>query len=357
MIATGSAVSTAVQLLLIFATLAASINGQEFIFSNHLKLDGATEIMPNGSSTPGNATGLRKGQVFYAEPLKFKSSQTSNTLSSFSTSFVVSINLETGLSESNTEGFSFIISSSKWLPLHSMVLEEENSTKLEETSSLILINFKISRNSSGSENNHLEITINGVPIAKHSPLGYYRKLSDKLRELSITRGQFTQVWLEYDGKKKEISVTVAPVSSSGPTRHSFSYPLDIEPHVSDDMFVGISLSTSWLVKPLYSNYYLLGWSMKLNGKAQDLDLDEIFKFNPNEVFGSQITNGIEEFSPQTLMKFTCLSCLEKYLRMMNCSTEQIEALERQCLMVRDTNNKEFGSKKNIDDGFQLMLQQ
>lgn len=325
MVTTKLAMSGALQLLLLLASLPASINGQEFIFHNRLKLDGVTEIMPNGSAVQVNSTGLVKGQVFYAQPLKIKSSQTSSSIFSFSTSFAFSIKHENQLAESSEQGLSFIISSSKWLPLYSLVSEGGDS-KLEDTSSLILIDFKASQDWMGVENNHLEVTINGVQVVKHSPLGFYRKSSDELRRVSIaTSGRLNQVWLEYDGIKREISVTVAPVSSLAPERHPFSYPLDIKPYFSDDIFVG--LSTSKLVKPLASKYYLLGWSMKVNGKAQNLDLDETLKNIQNEVF--EITPGIEEFQ-----QFPCLSCLERYLRMMNCTNEQIEVLEGQCLINR-----------------------
>ncbi|XP_027174259.1 L-type lectin-domain containing receptor kinase V.9-like [Coffea eugenioides] len=316
--------SSALQLLLLLASLAASINGQEFIFHSSLRLDGVTEIMPDGSAVQVNSTGLVKGQVFYAQPLKIRPSQTSNSIFSFSTTFVFSMRIEDQLAEISEEGLSFIMSSSKWLPLYSLV-PEGGDRKLEDSSSLISINFKASQDWMGIENNHLEVTINGAPVVKHSPLGFYRKSSDELWRVRITKsGQMSQVWLDYDGMKREISVTVAPVSSSAPERHSFSYPLDIEPYFSDDIFVG--LSTSKLVKPLASKHYLLGWSMKVNGKAQNLDLDEMIENNQNEVFG--ITPGIEEFQ-----RFTCFSCLEKYLSRMNCTTEQIEVLEGQCMMI------------------------
>lgn len=144
MVTTKLAMSGALQLLLLLASLPASINGQEFIFHNRLKLDGVTEIMPNGSAVQVNSTGLVKGQVFYAQPLKIKSSQTSSSIFSFSTSFAFSIKHENQLAESSEQGLSFIISSSKWLPLYSLVSEGGDS-KLEDTSSLILIDFKASQ--------------------------------------------------------------------------------------------------------------------------------------------------------------------------------------------------------------------
>nr|GMC93713.1 L-type lectin-domain containing receptor kinase IV.1-like [Ipomoea batatas] len=83
------------------------------------------------------------------------------------------------------------------------------------------------------DNNHVGIDINGLRSALAKPAGYYQ--GNQFHNLSLGSGKPIQVWVEYDGRAKQMNVTVAPLSVGKPTQ------------------------------------YVLGWSFKMNGIAQELD--------------------------------------------------------------------------------------
>jgi len=79
-------------------------------------------------------------------------------------------------------------------------------------------------------------------------------------------GKPIQVWIEYDGVKKKIDVTLAPLFVVKPTRPSLSMTKDLSPILNNSMYVGFSSSTG--STPV--SHYVFGWSFKVNGQAQNL---------------------------------------------------------------------------------------
>ncbi|XP_068340261.1 L-type lectin-domain containing receptor kinase V.9-like [Pyrus communis] len=79
------------------------------------------------------------------------------------------------------------------------------------------------------DNNHVGIDINGLNSVKSSTARYYAKNNGGFRNLSLTSGQAMQVWVEYDGTKKQINVTLAPVNASEPHAPFLSLKHDLSP--------------------------------------------------------------------------------------------------------------------------------
>ncbi|KAA3471917.1 L-type lectin-domain containing receptor kinase S.4-like [Gossypium australe] len=69
------------------------------------------------------------------------------------------------------------------------------------------------------------------------------------------------------------STTIAP-SSKRPTTPILSFHVDLSPFLNEFMYVGFSASTGQLA----SSHYVLGWSFKINGQAQTLDLSSLPSF-------------------------------------------------------------------------------
>ncbi|KAK9290207.1 hypothetical protein L1049_008373 [Liquidambar formosana] len=270
--------------LFLFVRLVTSIfnHNPEFIFSRELKLNGTAEITPNGSAMPINATTvLQTGQVFYTLPFKFKNSST-GTVHSFSTSFVFSIN---PLSPSFfDDGISFVISPSKILPeyMPSHYTQLSNDTKQENMSQNIF-SIKLGEGLTFSRDyeeidNHVGININGVTQAKYSPLGSFTDTNGGFKKLEVAAREPVQVWVEYDGRGKELNVTLSPTNVPKPSRPLLSTALDLSLLIFENMYVGISIPNL----ASFSSHYILGWSFKMNGQAQDFDRPQLAKFTPRE---------------------------------------------------------------------------
>ncbi|KAK9290142.1 hypothetical protein L1049_008308 [Liquidambar formosana] len=270
--------------LFLLARLAISTfnHNQEFIFSGDLNLDGtAAEITPTGSVKPINAITLKTGQVFYSLPFQFKNSS-AGAVHSFSTSFVFSINIPFPFVFK--DGISLVISPSKslpgYMPIHYTQLS--NDTKQENISQNIF-SIKLGESltfSRGYEeiDNHVGININGVALIKYSPLGYFTDMNGGFKKLEVTTGETMQVWVEYDGRERELNVTLSPTNVPKPSRPLLSTALDLSLLIFENMYIGISVNDS----ASFSSHYILGWSFKMNGLAQDFDRSQLAKFAPIE---------------------------------------------------------------------------
>ncbi|KAK4359284.1 hypothetical protein RND71_021513 [Anisodus tanguticus] len=75
-----------------------------------------------------------------------------------------------------------------------------------------------------------------------------------------------QVWVDYDGSIKQINVTIALLHVGKPVRPHLSLKYDLSPILDETMYVDFSSSTS----SVPTHHYILGWSFKTNGKAQEL---------------------------------------------------------------------------------------
>jgi len=121
--------------------------------------------------------------------------------------------------------------------------------------------------------NHVGIDINDLKSANSTPAGYYDDY-DRFRDLSLSSGYPMQVWIDYDGVKKKIDVTLAPISvgfNNKPTRPLISLTKDLSPILNNRMYVGFSSSTGLIL----ASHYILGWSFKVNGQAQNLEISEL----------------------------------------------------------------------------------
>ncbi|XP_034920550.1 L-type lectin-domain containing receptor kinase IV.1-like [Populus alba] len=82
-----------------------------------------------------------------------------------------------------------------------------------------------------------------------------------------------QVWVEYDGMEKQMNVTIAPIDVDKPRRPLLTLSRDLSPILNSSMYIGFSSSTG----SVFSSQYVLGWSFKMNGLAEALDISRLPK--------------------------------------------------------------------------------
>ncbi|KAG6643230.1 hypothetical protein CIPAW_09G196100 [Carya illinoinensis] len=222
--------------------------------SANLSLYGIAQITANGLLKLTNDTEQQKGHAFYPNPISFKNSVTGNS-SSFSTTFVFSI-----ISQYSTlsgHGIAFVISPTKEISgaLPSQYLGLFNETNNgTSTGHVVAIELDTIQNSEFDDinNNHVGIDINGLKSATSAAAGYFADTNGAFKNMSLISGHQMQVWVDYDGVKKQINVTLAPINVDKPKIPLLSLSLDLSPTFNDNMYVGFSSSTGSVL----SNHYL-----------------------------------------------------------------------------------------------------
>ncbi|KAF1898192.1 hypothetical protein Lal_00032957 [Lupinus albus] len=239
--------------------------------SAQLYLDGIAELTSNGLLKLTNDTKQQKGHAFYQNPIVFKNN-TNGTVFSFSTSFVFAIRSE--YPTLSGHGIVFVVSPTIGLPnsLPSQYLGLFNETNNGNSSNHVFgveIDTILSSEFYDINDNHVGIDINDLKSEKSAPAGYY-DIAD-FKNLSLISGNPIQVWVEYDGIKKQIDVTLAPINFNKPEKPLLSLTKDLSPILNNSMYVGFSSSTGSVL----TSHYVLGWSFKVNGKSQELVISEL----------------------------------------------------------------------------------
>ncbi|CAN6471589.1 unnamed protein product [Victoria cruziana] len=246
---------------------------------SHLSLSGVAAVTRRGALrlTDGeliqDLPGI-KGQAFYPAILQFKEGPSATEALSFSTRFVFEI--VSGNSQPGGHGFAFALTPSTDFshtyggPYFGLF---NNSNNGNPTNHIFAVEFDTSRQPDlkDADGNHVGIDVNGVISETSEPARYYTELG---REETVVLDSPTliQAWIEYDGKKKELNVTIAPLSHPlKPNRPLISYPIDLSPVLKERMYVGFSSGTQKLV----SKHYVLAWSFALDGEAPELDLSHL----------------------------------------------------------------------------------
>ena len=115
--------------------------------------------------------------------------------------------------------------------------------------------------------NHVGVDINSLESTTSTSASYCAT-SGGFMNLTLISGHLKQVWVEYDGVKKQINVTLAPINVDKPKISLLSLSGDLSPIINKAMYVGFSSTTGSIL----TSHYVLGWSFKMNGKAQEVAL-------------------------------------------------------------------------------------
>jgi len=240
--------------------------------SSHLYLDGIANLTSNGLLRLTNDTKQEKAHAFYPNPIVFKN--TSNeSVSSFSTTFVFAIRPQDPTYSGH--GIVYVLSPTKGLPnsLPSQYLglfDDSNNGNPSNHVFGVELDTIESSEFDDINDNHVGIDINDLKSANSTPAGYYDS-NGQFKNMSLISGYPMQVWIEYDGEKKKIDVTLAPINVVKPKQPLLSFTKDLSPILNNSMYVGFSSATGSFL----TSHYILGWSFKINGQAQNLVISDL----------------------------------------------------------------------------------
>ncbi|XXG54510.1 hypothetical protein AAC387_Pa03g2371 [Persea americana] len=240
-----------------------------------MSLDGLAQITSKGLLRLTYITRKEIGHAFYSHPISFKDSSSGNCLS-FSSTFVIALVPE--YPDLNGQGMAFVLSASKNLTADksSQDMGLSLSNKRNSSKHIVAIEFDTVKNpeSEDIDYNHAGIDINSLVSVKSAPAAYFANENGGFRNFSLGSGNPIQVWVEYSGLEKQINVTLSPTNVAKPNLPLLSLDMDLSPIIEDSMYMGFSSSTGIVVA---SSNYILGWSFKMNGPAQELDLSRLPK--------------------------------------------------------------------------------
>ncbi|KAL5731089.1 hypothetical protein ACHQM5_003848 [Ranunculus cassubicifolius] len=237
-----------------------------------LDRDGIAEITPNGLLMLTNGTKQQHGHAFHKTPFTFKNTPNGSAVS-FSTTFVFAIVPQ--YPDLSGHGIVFVVSPSKSLPgaRPSQYLGLFNETSNGNSSNHVVaveLDTITSSEFGDINDNHVGIDINDLQSVMSAPASYFLD-GGAFRNLSLISGQRMQVWIEYDGLEKLLTVAIAPFRTPRPKIPLLSLRRDISPFLLDSMYVGFSSATGSVV----TSHYILAWSFQMNGQAPPLDLSRL----------------------------------------------------------------------------------
>lgn len=239
--------------------------------NNNISLTGVATVTGRGILQLTNQTRRLMGHAFYSSPFQFKNSSNASAFS-FSTCFAFAIIPE--YQKLGGHGFAFTISHSMDFntALPSQYLGLLNASDVGNFSNhLFAVEFDTVQDFEFGDinDNHVGIDINSLVSNKSAAVAYFTDDSEK-QDLNLKNGKVILAWVEYDSSSNLVNVTLSP-SSSKPKLPLFSYYLDLSAILKESMYVGFSASTGLLS----SSHYILGWSFKMNGEAESIDLDSL----------------------------------------------------------------------------------
>ncbi|KAI7997691.1 L-type lectin-domain containing receptor kinase V.9 [Camellia lanceoleosa] len=268
----------AVFLLLKFAYSSSPLD--DFIFNGStMKLDGTAKIDSKGLLMLTNSTSSRQtGHAFYNDAIQFKNSTNNGSVISFFTTFIFEIVPK--YPSLDGHGMAFVISPSKELrgarPAGYLGLFDDINTG-SSSNHIVAVEIDTFKGVEfdDRDDNHIGIDINGLKSIISASAGYFPAAKNgTFKDLKLKNGDPMQVWVEYNGVEKQINVTLSPINVTKLDLPLISLRRDLPQVILDTMYVGFSTSTGRLTA---SDYYILSWSFKMNGEAEQIDLSRIPK--------------------------------------------------------------------------------
>ncbi|XP_037411689.1 L-type lectin-domain containing receptor kinase SIT2-like [Triticum dicoccoides] len=269
-------------LFLICLILAASTTGEadgQLAYSGftgaNLTLDGAATVTPDGLLELTNGTDQQKGHAFYPTPVRFAGSP-GGAVQSFSASFVFAIqSIYTDLS---AHGMAFVVASStnfsSALPGQLLGLTDiQNNGNGSNHFFAVELDTIQNKEFDDLNANHAGANVNGLRSLQSYYAGYFDDEDGNFRNLSLISREAMQVWVDYDHRVAQITVTMAPINVRRPAKPLFTATHNLTTAVTDVAYVGFSSATG----TINVRHYVLGWSFAMNGPAPAIDIAKLPK--------------------------------------------------------------------------------
>ncbi|MQL97820.1 hypothetical protein Taro_030514 [Colocasia esculenta] len=265
-------------LLLVGLAAATAAGENNFTFNGfnpvapQLVLTDLAAVTPGGLLQLTNYTKQTKGHAFFPTPFRFKKpSNGRNRSLSFSTSFVFEITPE--YPHSFGHGIAFVLSPDPYLAgsvasQHLGLFSPANDGN--SSNHIVAVEFDIVKNEEFDDisDNHVGIDVNSLKSVNATNV-YYVENGER-KALNLTSEKL-RAWVDYEGQTGRMEITVAPAGVPRPETPLLEYVRDLSSVVADEVYVGFSASTGAAT----AMQYVLGWSFRLDGKADELDLSRL----------------------------------------------------------------------------------
>ncbi|MCL7026455.1 hypothetical protein MKW94_008663 [Papaver nudicaule] len=240
----------------------------------YLTFEGAAQVADNGLlSLTDQSNRYEIGHAFFSSPVQFKNNGSTVPVS-FSTTFIFAISSEFGSNNLSGQGMAFVIAPQRGLPgaqsnQYLGLFNDSNNGKSTNHVLAVELDTVYNVEFDTVKGPHVGIDINGLRSVNSTSPAY--SANGRSKNLSLISGEPMQVWVEYDGIDKELTVTLAPINVSKPNVPLLSWSQDLSNLFLGSMYVGFSASTQTVL----TSHYILGWSFAIDGKAQPLDLSNL----------------------------------------------------------------------------------
>ncbi|TMW84090.1 hypothetical protein EJD97_025819 [Solanum chilense] len=277
-------------LALIFCPILVRAQSFDFAYNgfnnSNIIRDGVAIINSSGALKLTNRSYNVIGHAFHPNPVPIFNSSTKN-VTSFSTYFVFAIvPLE---KTSGGFGFAFTLSPSPGFPgaQGDHFLGVVNITNDgNDTNHIFMVEFDtVNGHNEGvdTDGNHIGVNRNGMSPTASKSADYYVNDSAVAEQVNLQSGESIQAWIDYDGMSKVVNVTISPITVPKPGRPLISEVVDLSTVLNETMYAGFSAATG----DKASSHYILGWSFRLNGAADPLDLVKLPIAPPEVVTSSK----------------------------------------------------------------------
>uniref|UniRef100_A0ACD5Z971 Uncharacterized protein n=1 Tax=Avena sativa TaxID=4498 RepID=A0ACD5Z971_AVESA len=246
-----------------------------FTADTNLIVDDAATVTSDGLLELTNGSLGCKGHAFYPIPLNFRKSH-NHTMQSFSVAFVFAIRSSYPIM--SRQGLAFIVApsmnfSNSLANQYLGFMNSQNNGNLSNHIFAIELDTVLNIEFQDINTNHVGIDINGLHSIKSYPAGYYDDRKGSFQNMSLASGDAMQVWVDYNGETKEISVTMAPLQKAKPTRPLISTYYDLSIVLQEPSYIGFSSSGG----EVDSRHYVLGWSFGMNKQAPVINIEKLPK--------------------------------------------------------------------------------
>ncbi|KAL2229570.1 probable L-type lectin-domain containing receptor kinase VI.1 [Sesamum indicum] len=264
-------------LVIILCSLFILSESQSFVYNgfnnSNLVRAGATIIKPSGALRLTNNSHNVIGHAFHPTPIPIFF----NNASSFTTYFVFQI-VPSTLNTDGGFGLAFTLSPSPQFPgaapghLLGIFNPSNNGNPSNHIFAVEFDTVDGHNETSDTYGNHIGININGMnSTASDSATYYVDGTHNRKEEVWLEKEGPIQAWIDYDGVKKVVNVTICPLRVAKPVRPLLSEPIDLSLYLEKNMYAGFSAATG----EKSSSHYILGWSFRLNGIADPLDPSQL----------------------------------------------------------------------------------
>ncbi|XBI88799.1 hypothetical protein VPH35_026715 [Triticum aestivum] len=251
-------------------------DGRQFVYNGftgaNLTLDGTSRVMPNGLLVLTDGRKV-KGHGVHPFPLPFRTaSNATGSVRPFSSTFVFAISSQDD--DVSSDGIAFFVAASKEVLSTASpgqflgLLNEDNiSNRSAHIFAVELDTFKDDELRDINDN-HVGVDVDSLVLIDSANAGYYDDGTGMFQNLSLISQKPMQVWVDYDSRATEITLTMAPLGVARPKKPLLRTTVDLSGVVQNTAYVGFSSATNFI----RTRHVILGWSFALDAPAPALNI-------------------------------------------------------------------------------------